>query len=57
MVDLLKEILGVYSPLSGEGLASLNIEWIFNALLFSLFVWFILRLILNLSNRGGGRRG
>lgn len=57
MVDLLKEILGVYTPLAGEGLASLNIEWIFNALLFFLFVWFILRLILNLSHRGGGRRG
>ncbi len=57
MVDLLHEILGVYTPLTGDGLASLNLEWIFNALCFFLFVWFILRLILNLVNRGGGRRG
>lgn len=53
MVDILLEILGTYVPLNGDGLASINFPWVVNAIIFILLVWFVLRLILNIVNRGG----
>lgn len=57
MTTILDEILGSYVPLTGEGLASINFDWIAGAIIFIMLFWFVLRLILNLLGHGGDRRG
>lgn len=56
LVDIVLEILGTYVPLNGEGLASINFPWVVNAIILLMCFWFVLRIILNLVNRNGGRR-
>lgn len=51
MVAYITDMLGLYTPLSGEGLASLNLPWIVGAIFFLLLVWFIFRLILKLVGK------
>lgn len=56
LVDIVLEILGTYVPLNGEGLASINLPWVVNAIILIMCFWFVLRIILNLVNRNGGRK-
>lgn len=51
MTSLLTEILGTYTQLNGDGLASINWPWIFSAIIWVLVIWFIFKLILRLIER------
>lgn len=56
MVSLIENLLGTYTQLPGDGLASVNWPWIVGAACWLLLLWFVLKLIIRLiqgSNRGG----
>lgn len=55
MTSLLVEILGSYTQLPGEGLASVNWPWIFSAIIWVLLIWFVFKLILRLIERSSRR--
>lgn len=46
MISAIEYYLGQYVPLNGEGIASLNIEWLLGATLTVMTIWFIYKIIL-----------
>lgn len=48
LLNAVRYILGNYTPLSGDGINSLNIEYIVSAILLILVFNFVCRLILTL---------
>lgn len=52
MIDLITDLLGTYTPLMDEynvpyeGIASLNIDYIVTAVVFVMFIVFVLRTML-----------
>lgn len=45
MINVIQSIFGAYEPLPGEGLASINIEYCSEVLLFSICLYGLLRII------------
>lgn len=48
MINYIRSILGTYTPLNGEGLASLNIEYIVQSIILILVLHLIFKMIFNL---------
>lgn len=46
MINAITNFLGAYTPLNGEGIASLNPVWLLAAALLLMTVWFIYKIIL-----------
>lgn len=44
MIDAITTMFGTYTPLAGDGIASLNFTWIVAVLFTLLFTWFLLKL-------------
>lgn len=45
MIQYIRNILGTYTPLTGEGLASINIEYVIGAILLIMSVWLCIKCI------------
>lgn len=56
MIAAIESVIGVYVPLNGEGIASLNLEWIAAGLFVLLFTWFLLKLSLRFFDWLCGKR-
>lgn len=46
MIGALESVLGQYVQLNGEGIASLNWEWLWCGVLLLLSVWFCFKVVL-----------
>lgn len=46
MIGYIQQILGTYVPLQGEGIASLNIEYIVGAITLIMTLWLFIKLTL-----------
>lgn len=51
ILNYIRAVLGNYTQLSGDNIATLNIEYIVSAIIFIMSIWFILKLILSFFYR------
>lgn len=54
MIDSILALLGTYTQLQGDGIASINWPWLVGAAFFLLCIWFLFKLVLRLI---GGKNG
>lgn len=48
MISYVRGILGTYIPLEGDGISSINIEYLISAIILIMCVWFTMKLIISL---------